>query len=73
MLLDKQVRARLYGCATHTKMNVLLRSCCCCLSNTTVLYGKYEEDESLYRRALEITNATLGKDHPQLSYTLKNL
>lgn len=34
------------------------------LSNTFLLKGKYEDAESLYRLAVKITEATLGKDHP---------
>lgn len=37
------------------------------------LQGKYEEAEPLYRRAVEIMEATLGNDHPQYAILLDNL
>lgn len=35
--------------------------------------GKYRDAEPLYRRVMEIMEATLGKDHPQYSTSLSNL
>lgn len=35
--------------------------------------GKYEDAELNYRRSMEITEATLGRDHPAYSVDLGNL
>lgn len=35
--------------------------------------GEYEHAEPLFRRAMEVTEDTLGKDHPQYSVRLSNL
>lgn len=39
----------------------------------TILQGKYEEAERLFRRALTITEATLGESHPHFPAGLNNL
>lgn len=36
------------------------------------MQGEYEEAESLHRRAMEITEAAFGKDHPEYSTRLNN-
>lgn len=41
-----------------------------CVTLSPTLQEKYEEAECLYRRVLEITELTLGKDHPKYSATL---
>lgn len=38
-----------------------------------LLQGKYKEAEALRRRATEITEDTLGKEHPLLATRLDNL
>lgn len=45
----------------------------CCIQWGPTLQGKYEDAEPLYHRAMEISEATLGKDHPQYSAILGNL
>lgn len=35
--------------------------------------GKYEDAEALYRLAMEIAEATVGKDHPDYSIRSSNL
>lgn len=45
----------------------------CCVTWAPSPQGKYEDAEPLYRRAMEITEGTLGKNHPQYSTTLSNL
>lgn len=37
------------------------------------MQGKYEEAERLFRRALEITERVLGRDHPRLAQALDSL
>lgn len=37
------------------------------------MQGKYEEAEPLYRRAVAITETTLGMEHPQYSIKLSGL
>lgn len=37
------------------------------------LQGTYEEAGRHYRRALELAERALGKDHPEDSFTLNNL
>lgn len=39
----------------------------------TILQGKYEEAERLFRRSLTITEATLGEGHPHFPAGLNNL
>lgn len=39
----------------------------------TSAQGRHEEAGSFYRTALEITEAFLGKDHPNVSHILNNL
>ena len=36
-------------------------------------HGKYEEAEPLFKRSLEITEKSLGSDHPTGGVTLNNL
>jgi len=46
------------------------------LNNLAVLYGKrgkYKEAEPLCKRALEIREKVLGKDHPDVAKQLNNL
>ena len=46
------------------------------LNNLAGLYdsqGRYEEAEPLYKRDLEISEKSLGKDHPSVATTLNNL
>ena len=46
------------------------------LNNLAVLYGKrgkYREAEPLCKRALEIREKVLGKDHPDVAKQLNNL
>ncbi len=37
------------------------------------MQGKYEEAEPLYKRSLEITEKSLGPDHPDVATALGNL
>lgn len=48
---------------------------CPCCSDIWVptLQGKYEDAEPLYRHAMEITETSFGKSHPQYSIRLNNL
>ena len=43
------------------------------LASSTNTQGKYEEAEPLYRRALDIREKALGKDHPSTAISLNNL
>ena len=46
------------------------------MNNLAVLYGKrgkYKEAEPLCKRALEIREKVLGKDHPDVAKQLNNL
>lgn len=40
---------------------------------TLTAQGKYEDAENHFRRAIEVTEATLGQDHPQYSAFMGNL
>ncbi|KAL4656353.1 kinesin light chain 1 isoform X7 [Arapaima gigas] len=72
-------------CSQACPCNPLLSLCCVCsptaqvaatLNNLAVLYGKrgkYKEAEPLCKRALEIREQVLGKDHPDVAKQLNNL
>lgn len=54
-------------------MGVLTRSSWYCLYWVSVLQGKFGDAEPICRRAMEITETTLGKGHPNISIILYNL
>lgn len=45
----------------------------CDLASSVVLQGKVDDAEGLFRRALEITGAIFGKDHPNYKACQNNL
>lgn len=56
--------------------SILLIQVAATLNNLAVLYGKrgkYKEAEPLCKRALEIREKVLGKDHPDVAKQLNNL
>lgn len=55
------------------KVDLLTRRSPWCLYDVSVLLGEYEKAEPLHHRAIEITEANVGKDHPQLSVHLNNV
>lgn len=45
----------------------------CCVPWAPSPQGKFEDAEPLYRRTMELAEATLGNDHPEYPITLSNL
>ena len=54
----------------------MLRICCICIHIFQVLYGKrgkYRDAEPLCKKALEIREKVLGREHPDVAKQLNNL
>lgn len=75
-LLEMQASVTMSGASVCGNVPGMLAINACCwhrLISPSLPQGKFEYFDPLYRRALEITEATLSKDHPNFSVGLNNL
>lgn len=72
-LLQKQVRGTMPGSAILASSQAASNQADGGVTSPTVLQGKYEEAEPLYRLAMEITGATVSENHPDFAIRLDGL